>query len=520
MDNDIIIFAKAAIFFESNDIDKFEEAIQKDGGEEKHLTKILNEISSKCKLWHDAELKAYATFENGKHTENWPIDSKIFKEWIGYVVYKTPQLKIGALGKTQLEEVCSCLSAHAKFDGMEFPIAKRVAKVGQTYFIDICNPDWQCIEVSSKGWKILDKPPTKAVDKGHSSGRVPLFKFIRSANARPLPLPIVDGSLKHLFELTNIPESDHLLVLAWMLECFRPDTPYPVLEITGEQGSAKSTTQEVLRCFIDPNRVMLRARPKSVEDVYVAAVNSHLISFENLSGLSPEMSDALCVIATGGGFAARTLYTNTEETVLSAHAPIILNGINQIATRPDLIDRVISIDLPVITQRIDENEHQKKLEELSPSIFGGILDLFSKTLEILPSIDIDPEKLPRMADFTKLGEAMSQTMGNHPGTFLNLYIERRKESVLNILDSSPVAKAITGFVNSEKSHVGTVADLLGRLNSEVRGFFEEDTLWPKSARGLANEMRRLAPALRQLGIVCEVTKRKRDGVWCEVKKCK
>lgn len=464
------------------------------------LKRIVKALKAKCQLWHDADGGAYASFVEGCTVQHWAIESKGFREWVAKTAYCG---KLGALSGDLIRDVCANLSGAAKFGGDEFSVATRVAVADGAYFISLGDAIWSSIKVSGKGWRPYQEPPVK---------------FVRNSHTRPLPNPVEGGSLDLLWELTNIPEKDRLLVLAWMLECFRPDTPYPVLEITGEQGSAKSTTQEVLRTFIDPNRVMLRARPKTIEDVYVAAANSHLVSYENLSQLNPDMSDALCVVSTGGGFAARTLYTNNEETVLNAHNPVVLNGINKVVTRPDLVDRVISIDLPVIKNRIDELEHRRKLAESAPLIFGALLDLFSKTLKELPAVSIPHDKLPRMSDFTKLGEAMSRVLGNPPDTFLNLYIERRKECVLNILDASLVGRAIQSFVIGHGlSYVGTVYDLLGRLDG-LTSKPEENEFWPKSPRALGGEMRRLAPALRQIGIKCEVLNRRRDGVWCEVGK--
>jgi hypothetical protein len=135
-----------------------------------------------------------------------------------------------------------------------------------------------------------------------------------------------------------------------LIESFRPDTPYPILEIIGEQGSAKSTTQMVLREIIDPNSCNLRIIQKSVDDLFVSASVNHIISYENVSFLSPKIQDGLCTIATGGGHAKRMLYRDADEIVLYAKRPVMLNGISPVVTASDLIDRTITIELqPIIS---------------------------------------------------------------------------------------------------------------------------------------------------------------------------
>ena len=118
---------------------------------------------------------------------------------------------------------------------------------------------------------------------------------------RPLPEPAPGGDIAALWDLVNVPDADRLHVLAFLVECLRPDTPYPVLLMFGGQGTGKSSTHSILRDLFDPNQVNLRAAPKTVEDMWVAARGSHVVSYENLSHLTPAQQDALCTIATGGG---------------------------------------------------------------------------------------------------------------------------------------------------------------------------------------------------------------------------
>ena len=112
---------------------------------------------------------------------------------------------------------------------------------------------------------------------------------------QPLPFPADKGDINLLWRSINVEDTDRVLVLAYLLECWRPDTPFPVLEIVGQQGSGKSETQEFLRRLIDPNRVNLRGAPKNAEDIFVGAGNSWLVSLNNLSGLTPAQQDATIV---------------------------------------------------------------------------------------------------------------------------------------------------------------------------------------------------------------------------------
>ncbi len=457
-----------------------------------------------CEMWHDKDGTPYASLDrktsaDASHREHWRIDSIGFREYLGWLAYT--ELK-STPASDVLKTCLNALAGIAKFDGKEYAPALRVAKDASGYWIDLCDEGWRAILITATGWRIMPSPT---------------IRFIRTKAMRPLPVPVVGGDLKPLWRLSNVPAEDQLLVLAWILECYRCDTPYPLLELIGEAGSAKSTTQKTVRTFIDPNKVMLRVKPKNVEDAYVAAGNNHLISYENLSGLTADLSDALCTISTGGGQAGRQYYTNTEEYTIETHNPVIVNGIGAVVTRADLLDRAIALCLATIRARMTEKEHDSALTEAAPGIFGGLLDLFGKTLAILPTVNIPPEQRPRMADFAQLGEAMVLATGGKAGDFLALYTQHRCDAIRRTVDSNPVAVACMEFVAKGRSHSGTVKQLLEELN-RLSVATERGDYWPKYPRGLGDSLRRVAPALRQVGIQISVeSKPRRDGVHCELR---
>lgn len=469
----------------------------KDGeGSDSQATQLASLASEKCELWHDADGDAFASLERDGHREHWKIDSLGFRDWLAWLAHS----ELGAAPSSEtLKSACNALSGTAKFEGDEHEPCRRVARDESGIWLDIADDQWQAIQVTATGWKIVANPPVH---------------FLRNKSTRPLPMPAPGGNVDALWDLVNAPEEERLLILAWILETYRADTPYALLELSGEQGSAKSTTQTILRRFIDPNQVALRGKPKTVEDIFIGASNAHLLSYENLSGISNDQSDALCTCCTGGGFAARQLYTNNEESTLEAHCPVVLNGISPVVLRPDLLDRSISVLLPVIETRLTDDELRDAVEKSAPRIMGALLDLLSDTLAELPKVHIHPAQLPRMADFAKLGEAIARTQGYPEGYFLSLYSDHRKTAISRTIDASPLATAMVAYADRGNKYAGTVKGLLEILN-EYRPDHERDDYWPRSPKGLADGLRRYAPALRQLGIVARVDNaRRKDGVHC------
>ena len=444
--------------------------------------KLIALARSQCQFLHDAQREPYAVFEAAGARQVHGVLSSGFSDYLSHAYYAQHDR---APTESSLKVALATLRGQAQFDGEACEVFTRIAKTEAGYWLDLCNDAWQCVQVTATGWAVV------------TGAGAPLFT--RSASMRPLPVPERGGTLGALWPLVNIPEAGRLMVLAWMLECLRPDTPHVVLELVGEQGSAKSSTQRALRRLIDPNQADLRAAPKSVEDVWIAARNSHMVSLENLSHLHPQYQDALCVLATGGGYSARTLYTNAEETIIELRKPIVLNGISVIVTAQDLLDRCLHIDLPTIQSRELAGDMEARLEAAQPALLGALLDLYVKVLAMLPSVSIAPEHRPRMADFATLGEAVFRVLGKPAGAFLIRYNDMRKDGVLRTIDASPVGAALVAYLAEVPGFEGTLKKLLEHLDQ----YRPHGEAWPKSAKGLGDALRRLAPALRLIGFECK-----------------
>lgn len=479
-----------------SDIDKATRPDHEASDDSSTADELVSLVQERAELFH-AEDGACFVVLNETPRKTFKVDTQTFAEWLGYTYYRATESEKGigcAASDTAIRTARVVLTGIAKNDGDERKVFLRAARVGDVYYLDLGTDDWRAVEISAAGWRVVDRPPVH---------------FWRATTSRPLPMPVPGGDLARLWRYANIPEEARPLVKAWMLEAWRPETPFPILELIGQQGTAKSSTQDKLRRCIDPNAVNLRAAAKSVEDLFVSAGCNWLVSLNNLSHLSPNVQDALCNLATGGGFAGRTLYTNADETLVEAKRPVVINGIVPLVTAQDLTDRVIHIELPEIGTYRSETEIDQAFAQDAPLILGGLLDLFVLTLRQLPTVTLD--RPPRMADFTALGEAMLRAEGQSPGTFLSLYQDNRRHSVARSLDASPIASAIRTLAEAEATPLvfdGTMGKLLDRLSQ----YRDSSEAWPKSARGLGDVLRRQRPALAQIGIAVDIGKPGRLGV--------
>jgi hypothetical protein len=219
---------------------------------------------------------------------------------------------------------------------------------------------------------------------------------------RPLPEPLPGGAdASYLRGLLNVPDANTFrLVLTWLSFAMVPDQPYPVLAVSGPAGAAKSSFAELVRTTIDPNEVLLAGMPRG-QDLVAYAKNNPVLCFDNLSTISPYLADDLCRLATGGGLGGRKLYTNDAEATFNARRPIVLTGINDMATRGDLADRTITVHLERISEaaRRTDGEVRRAFADAHPRILAGLLDMVVMGLGGLEDVRKERRRLPLMADF-------------------------------------------------------------------------------------------------------------------------
>jgi hypothetical protein len=311
--------------------------------------------------------------------------------------------------------------------------------------------------------------------------------------------------------LLNVKDAaDFKLAVAWLLAALRSVGPYPVLVLLGEQGTAKSTFARIMRSLVDPNVAPLRSPPKDEDDLIVAARNGHVISFDNVSRLPDWISDALCRLATGGGFGNRELYTNQDEILFNGTRPFILNGIESFVTRGDLSERSLILALEPIPdrQRKTEAAVMADFEEVRPKVLGVLLDAVASGIKNLDSTKLD--SAPRMADFAHWASACEPGCGWKAGDFMAAYNANRTSTNEGVIEADLVATAVVALMvvsqNEPNEWSGTASELLHELRAIVGEEQAKSRNWPRAANTLSNRLTRVAPSLRKIGITIDKDK--------------
>ncbi len=408
--------------------------------DQSQATTLVTLAQERAEFFHSPQGDAYATLAAEGHQETWVLKSRTFRRWLAAQFYARQKT---VPNSQALQDAVTVLEGHALFAGPEHEVHVRVAEAEGAIYLDVADRDWQAVEVTAKGWRVVPAPPVK---------------FRRARGMLPLPL-------------------------------------------YGEQGTAKSTNARVLKAMVDPSTSPLRSEPKEPRDLMIAANNSWIVAYDNLSHLPTWLSDAICRLATGGGFATRELYTDSEEALFESQRPALLTSIEEVIIRGDLLDRSLVVYLPQIKEgrRQTEARFWTEFEAARPRIFGALLGAVAGAMRHQDEVHIS--NLPRMADFALWAVAAERALGWQRGTFLRAYVGNRKDANSLALEASPVVPVLLASLeDTGGTWDGSAADLLTRLN----GLADEKTVrqrgWPKTAQHLSGNLRRLAPSLRASGI--------------------
>lgn len=413
------------------------------------------------------------------------------KLWLRSVAYKAWDKPVST---HPLNEAISTLEAIALFASPSLPVFARVAGDSETVAIDLGTDEGRVVMIRPEGWNI-------AATTTH--------KFIRGGGFRSLPTPEPgNDSLRQLQTFLGLDDHNYRLLLGFLINALRPKGPYFILLVEGEQGSGKSFFCEIIKRIIDPNDAQRVRLPDKPQDLMIQAKEYRLLSFDNASGMSAEMSDALCSLATGGGFAVRKLYTDGDLYVMTYTRPFMINGIGGYANRPDLMERAIPINLSSMSEgsRKTEEELLADFDQILPGVLAGLYDAVAHALREYDNIE--PPRHLRMADAARWVAAAERGLGEEPGTIIDAIAVAQNDFVVDRINDDALVMMLRRIAKPV-GFDGYIGDLYVKI-IEYDDARHHRSL-PKSPSHLSTQLTRMRPAMAKAGIKVELLHKDRQG---------
>ena len=432
----------------------------------------------------------YVKIPMNGHSELVRTDSKAFKNWL---IFLYEAVENAMLPDGDVRTVIASIDSIAYFKGKREDIYLRIAEKDGKIIVDLCNEKRQVLEIDADGFRVLDDSPV-------------LFR--RTDDMGELPIPIFENNMDYmrLGDYLNYDKVEDLnMIVAFILATFRPNMPKPILNLTGEAGSGKSMNTKMIRRFIDPAKEkQLLVKEINQKEIPLAVTSQYLVAFDNLSGISKEGSDLLCTISTGGVMTTRRLYTNSEEEIVSLKKVVILNGIDDISKRQDLVSRSIFINTPTLREgdKKTESDILDAFEQDYPYIFGSIVNAVVCGLR---NNGKDNSAYPRMMDFGRFIANSTPALEWDEGYWQGIYIENQESGVENSIESDPFASELVEMMEDYArdgifTWEGTSAELLNRITLRLHPLdITRDNAFPKYNQ-IKARLRRIAPSIASRGI--------------------
>ncbi len=382
-----------------------------------------------------------------------------------------------------LDGVVDVLSAHAR--ALEMPVYVRVGGHAGSVYVDLGDQTWRAIEIDADGYRIVESPP---------------IYFKRPDGIRALPEPQSGGSLYDLLPLVTVDPDDFDLLIVFLLGTFMPDGPFPVLNLSGDAGSGKTSLSRMVRELVDPNGAALRSEPREPRDIQIAASNSWLVALDNLSSMPKAVADSICRVTSGVGASYHKNYTDGEEVLFDACRPVLVNGIDDLDNRHDLRDRMLSVRcLPIPDQqRRREADILDKFRAMRPTLLGALCEATCHALANSDAVAASHPALPRLADLAVHAEAAREALGWEEGKAIALLTDHGVAARQRFLAAAPIAQAVVALAQAG----GQFAPWTGTA-SELEQELRQRGAKPPGAATLSKELNRLAPTLRDAGVTIE-----------------
>ena len=439
--------------------------------------------------FRDETNMAYIVIDENGHNKILNLDTTEFDEWSAHIYEEANHL---VLSHTMIKNTKRVVRANIKNNRV---LHNRVARIDNILYYNLSG---KAVEITSKGWKVIDDPC-----------------IFRRSQPQIEPVPITGNKryLQEIFSTCSIKRSyQKLLLEVYTIALFVESIQHPIITPIGPAGSGKSMLFELMYGIIDPhptvNETSLKKLPSDEKDRRVSIYHDYLSLFDNLTNVSHDIMDDLCMWVTGYSSTDRLYYTNNEATSLSGTRPIGVNGINIPVYRPDILDRAFIIEMekqlpPNITPK---SEMFASLEQKLPEILGHIFDTLVTALATYNDIRKEITPQHRLADFMIWGEVISRALGNVKNAFVEAWMLNVQNQNQVSIDNSLLAQLVIGHIFEQQQNPINIEPQ--KLFKEIKSYAVKQGIeyrkpLPQSPSWLSRSLNEIKDNLKQAGIHME-----------------
>ena len=358
---------------------------------------------------------------------------------------------------------------------------------------DLCNGK-DIIEITDKSITTKPKP-------------VGMFSQSTTDKEQVQYVPTPAKELPDLLKKVSNVDGIYLLILAtYLCACFFGNYfPTPIMLITGAQGTSKSTLTRFIQRIVHPQLISSLSLSNKIEDIAIALSTRLLTCFDNASGVKPDVADILCSAVTKGCFQKREYYTTADERLIEFKSIIVINGIDIISRRTDLMERCIMLEMATIKpeNRKTEKEVEAVFKETLPKILGAIFDAIQ---QVLGMDEIELDTLSRMADFEELATKFAIAMGYTADEYQEALRTSRDRLVDAVSFGNPVIFAVVELMNGKDCFTSPFQDFYVKAHDVLKekATANEVSMFPKSPASLSRALGGMVENLKTFGISFEI----------------
>ncbi|MGW3714004.1 ATP-binding protein [Streptomyces albogriseolus] len=411
---------------------------------------------------------------------------------------------LGVFNGTALKEALDLIEALALTEDVQQVHIRVAPGFDGATWLDLGRADGRSVRIHPSGWEVTVPDPREVC-----------WRRTQLTGELPVPVKDTDGKgIDALLRLCNFATAEtECLALAWLIGCLEPSVPVPAPFLTGPQGAGKSTGGRMLVRVIEGMSGDLRRAPKDEENLIAAVAAGWVTALDNLSHMSPDLSDAMCCIVTGAENVKRALFTDGDVFRARYRRPLLLTGIDVGVIRPDLAERLLPLRLERPRVRRTEAELWAEYADVLPLILGSLLDL---TVQVRGVEAETPTDL-RMADFAHLCAQLDAATGLGA-----LAAYRRSLDDLNddVIEGDLLAQTV--LKHAEEMEPGEAQRMTSTqwLHCLTRLYTGEDFRplpkgWPTTGKVLSDRLKRLQPTLAARGVLVD-SGRTKEGRYLEM----